>query len=83
MLGVHVSIDASVGGSLANSPTRQLPKFPNSQLASLSAADTDVMMQTGFRHHVICCLCATRGRLVFVKEEGPTGHRGWVGPACA
>jgi hypothetical protein len=39
--------------SLANSPTRQLPNSPSSQLASLSAAATDVMMQIGSRHDVI------------------------------
>jgi len=71
-----------VDGSLANSPTPQLANSPSSQLASLSAAATDVMMQTGSRR-VICCLHATRSRSVFVNEERPTRPRGWVEPACA
>jgi hypothetical protein len=66
-----------------HSLTPRLPNSPTPQLASLSAAATDVMMQMGSCHHVICCLCATRGRLVFVKCEGGGTHRALVlGGAC-
>jgi hypothetical protein len=76
-------VDHSLTPRLPNSPTPQLAKSPSSQLASLSAAATDVMMQMGSCHHVICCLCATRGRLVFVKCEGGGTHRALVlGGAC-
>jgi hypothetical protein len=92
MLRVDVSVrsaDASVShvdGSLANSPTPQLPnsptpqlpKFPTRQLVSRSQPAADAMMQTHSRHRVICCLHATRSRSCSSMRRDPPGPGvGW------